>query len=230
MGLDETKLDEIKKERAVRVKWLRTLTGLSRRDFAKRYGIPPGTIQNWEEGKGGGITEKGAHRIVSVLQSANIHASFEWLMHGVGADPVPPTSVRRYVTAEASAKYATQSDTDQELQWIESEMALFCQHYVDAVTIQVDDDSMQPYFYPNDQVAGVRLYGLNMQNAVGKHCIVLTKDGHQLLRFVKKSQLPGFYNLACTNFKTDVKHAYLYDVELVSAAPVIWVRRKAFSE
>ena len=41
-----------KEMRAQRLKRLRKTTGLSRKDFSKKYDISPGTLQNWETARG----------------------------------------------------------------------------------------------------------------------------------------------------------------------------------
>ena len=74
-------------ERAIRLKTCREMTGLSRDMFNKRYGIPRGTIQNWETARFGGLTPKGAKNIVKAFHAEGIRVTADWLLHGLGNSP-----------------------------------------------------------------------------------------------------------------------------------------------
>ena len=74
-----------KEMRAQRLKRLRKTSGLSRKDFSKKYNISPGTLQNWETARFGGLTEKGANLIISALKCEKIFCTFEWLMYQSGS-------------------------------------------------------------------------------------------------------------------------------------------------
>jgi hypothetical protein len=47
-----------------------------------------------------------------------------------------------------------------------------------------------------------------------------------LLRRVRKGSRDGVYTLICLNPKTVVSLPVIYDVEVLSSAPVTWRRRK----
>ncbi|WP_423062937.1 XRE family transcriptional regulator [Candidiatus Paracoxiella cheracis] len=209
-----------KEARAKRVKSLRQLTQLSRRAFAERYGIPAPTLQNWEDAKGNGLSEKGARNIVQLLKEAGIYCSVDWLMYGIGSGP--QVSEKQYQVEESLPNDAWYK---QDKTRIEEELSLFHQHFPNAIEFVVPDDSMEPRFIKGEWVAGVRHQATELSKAIGKACIVLTKDGQMILREVRKSDIPGRYTLACLNLKTTATKPFIYDVELVYAAPVIWSRR-----
>lgn len=75
------------KERAVRLRALRAMCRYTRSDLARRHGIPAATLQNWETPRQGGITDKGAYRIITVFSKLGMHVSHEWLMQGTGPEP-----------------------------------------------------------------------------------------------------------------------------------------------
>ncbi len=77
------------KARGKRLKFVRKLAGLSRKQLEKKYGISANTVQSWEVAKKGGLTERGAHRILAVIQKEGINCSIEWLLYGTGAPPRP---------------------------------------------------------------------------------------------------------------------------------------------
>lgn len=209
-----------KKARAKRVKSLRQLTQLSRRAFAERYGIPAPTLQNWEDAKGNGLSEKGARNIVQLLKDAGIYCSVDWLMYGNGTGP-QLTGYRYEIKEPVPNNAWAQKDSN----CIEEELSLFRQHFPNSIELVVPDDSMEPRFTKGEWVAGVRHQSLELNNVNGKVCIVLTKDGQMALREVRNSDIPNRYTLACLNLRTNVTKPFVYDVELVYAAPVIWSRR-----
>lgn len=206
--------------RGQRVTLLRRLTGLSRRLIQKKYGIPKTTLQNWEEAKGNGLTEKGARNLVSVLKPDGIICSYEWLMFGVGSSP-------QIIDRQSGEKSTPENMTDDEQSALmASELRLFHQHYPTAIDYVVVDDGMEPRFIPGEQVAGCRQHGQAIEACVGLDCIVQVAAGDLLLRQIKQRGANGHYTLSCINPVTTVEKPVLYDVELVMAAPVIWARRK----
>lgn len=206
--------------RARRVLSLRKMTGLSRRQFAKRYGVAPGTLQHWEDVHGNGLTEKGAKRLIKALQTSGIYCAFEWLMQGIGQGP----RLQQPHNTDSELLYETQNE-DNEIIYIEQELALFYQHYKEAIDCIITDDGMWPLFKINDRVAGQRYYGAAIANCIHQECIVMTVEGDLLVRELRQSELPNHYTLACINPRTNVAKPIIYDVQLVSAAPVIWIRR-----
>ena len=221
----EKKVSKEHLARSKRVWSLRQLTGLSRREFTKRYGIAAGTLQNWEDAQGNGLSEKGAFRLVKTLQASGIYCGIEWLMHGIGepphmAEPLPTTT-----TTHLLAKKGSAPDDDYEHVVLKAELQLFCSHYPEAIFLQLNDDSMLPLYQPYEYVAGVRAYQNDINALVGQNCIVLLTTGEQLLRHLRHSTIPGLYDLAALNPETTTVKSYYYDVSLVYAAPVIWSRR-----
>ena len=208
--------------RGKRAKSLRMMTGLSRELFALRTGIPPSSQQNWESPSANGLTESGAQRIIRGCAPLGVHASFEWLMHGHGSSPVIDSAV---FEGDAIPRQPTTSvNADDQSLFIQQELALFRQHYKEAVDLIVPDRSMEPRFAKGTCVAGTRLYKDDIAQAINHDCIVLTKDGKVLLRHVKASDIHGHYTLVCSNHLSSAGNQHLPDIQLVSAAPVLWVR------
>jgi len=203
-----------------RVGSLRNLTGLSRRAFSERYGIASGTLQHWEIGSPT-ISLSGATRLIKALQSGGIHCSLDWLLQGLGKAPELPLSLSKVMPHQLS----TPHEADRENQLIAEELKLFHKHYPDAIDCVVSDDGMQPLYHPGDVLAGIRHYGADIEKIIGLDCIIFTKDSDLLLRQLRKSPIHSHYNLACINPHTRVEKPVLYEVAIVSAAPVVWLRR-----
>ena len=75
------------KEQGERIKYLRGVTRLSRRAFALKHGIPPGTLQNCEDGRYQNLTEKTAKKLVAAFQTEGIECDLRWLLSGEGSPP-----------------------------------------------------------------------------------------------------------------------------------------------
>ena len=82
--MDYTEMESDKKtaakQRATRLKTTREMTGLTRKKFQDRYGIPKGTLQNWESARFNGLTVKGANVIINAFLAEGINCSAEWLL------------------------------------------------------------------------------------------------------------------------------------------------------
>jgi DNA-binding transcriptional regulator YiaG len=207
--------------RAKRVLNLRQMTHLSRQKFEKRFGVATSTLQHWEDPKKNGLTIKGAKRLIGLVQQTGIFCTVEWLMHGIGPGPqaLPTTS-----TPQDKPKTHKVNEIP-EPEFIAGELALFSQHYPEVISTVVNDDCMEPRFIRGEYVAGVRRYRKAIDELIGLDCILVTKEGELLVRRLKSMDAPGLYTLSNLNMNTTVLRPVLYQVELVSAAPIIWARR-----
>ncbi len=217
------------RQRAMRVMGIRKSLGLSRKEFTKNFGIALGTLQHWERPDDqSGLTEKGAEKLVKVLLNAGVQVSADWLLYGAGAEPMIPEDKSHKNIIQPKSK--TKTDTEQKksvdtTSTIEQELQYFHQLHDEVVSLKVPDDGMEPALLEGDYVAGIRLYKDDIKYAVGKDCIVMTEDGELAARRLVASDIPGLYDLQCRNFDSKVKPLVIYNVELVFAAPIVWVRR-----
>lgn len=221
---------EISLERIARSKRIQSLikmTGLSRRAFAHKIGLPSGTIQHWEDAEHHGLSEKGAKKLVKALHLHNIECTYEWLMYGTGAAPryryQLKENLSNLILQESPKQYLNK---EQQLTQIKTEVELFLQHHPDTIEWVVTDDAMQPFYLKGEVVAGIRRYGEDIAHLIGKDCIVLVEGGNVYLRRICKGNVPGHFHLTHLNPDTTVVTPYFYDAKLVSAAEVIWVRRQ----
>ena len=216
-----------KESRAKRLESLRGLTRLSRHDFAKKCGVKPGSFQNWEGPRFGGLTEKAAKKILRGIKNLGIYCTLEWLMFGIG--PGPQIDERLYLCdsilsiREPTKTYLTNDD---EMQRIAEELLVFRKHYPDALDFMIRDDGMGPNYKIGEYVAGAASHYQDIETLLGLDCIIKTLDGDVMLRSLKKGSSPQRYTLVCTNPHTTVEKPTLYDVELMAAAPIMWIRRR----
>lgn len=210
--------------RAKRLKRLRKITTLSRKVFSDKYGISPGTLQNWETARFGGLTEKGARAMLGFLIQENIHCSFEWLMYGAGAGPViDMESGEKPAQAKAGAK---SHKTIPYHTALKRELEKFYQLHENATHITVMDDAMAPQFMMGETIAGIKLLPSEYGQAIDQACIVDTVEYGQLLRLIRPHSQTGSYCLISTNPNTPADKMVLTQVTINSMAPIIWKRRQ----
>jgi hypothetical protein len=216
------------KARGARLTLARELAGLKRKAFAEKYNFNPFTYKGWENGKHGGLTEKRARTIICILENEGVNCDFEWLMYGTGKTP----QITKYDTNKIPNKLQIMeppptepfSQFDEERQ-IAREMQFFQQGNPNPVNLTVNDNGMKPNYQIGDVVAGSKYYGKEIKKACGYICIVQTNNEETLLRTVHKGQDKNKYTLLCLNSNANEK-MLRQDVELISAAPVLWHRRK----
>lgn len=212
--------------RANRLKSLREMTGLSRNDFHKRYGIPRGTLQNWESARFGGLTQKGARNIIRAFNAEGIACDIDWLLHGTGVSP----KFNDHTPQQRNQELKKHTDVNEhifeaETNIITKEILFFRQQHDNAIDIVVADDAMQPKWQPGDYIAGVKHFQEDIIKTIGKYCIVQTQEYGNILRQVMPGDDPNLYNLLAINYQTKVKRPVLYNIAILSAAPVIWTRK-----
>lgn len=197
--------------RGVRVREIREkLLRYSRSKFCLAYGVPAPTLQNWEVGKYGGLTPKGARKLVKAFGLEGLVVGEQWLMFGEG-DP-PKAEQRRWVREVFSDAEA-----------IAQELDFFQQLHADAVCTRVSGDEMNPVLLSGDWVAGIP--AVEFDTAVGDLSIVQLRGSVVKVGMFQLGQ--GGYRLIYANpsLSSSSAEAILGD-EILSVAPVIWIRRE----
>lgn len=207
--------------RGIRLKTIRSMTGLTRQDFEKKHEISASTIQSWEAAKAGGLTERGASRLLPIFQKEGIACNLDWILYGIG-DPPFLEDTETAIKTEHSITHDTNSP---ESKGIVQELLTFRKMNEFAVDFQIKDDGMAPHYNIGDYVAGKRRFNENLSSLIGFDCIVQTASNEILFRRLTEGKNPGVFNLICINLNTSVSLRTMYDQEIISAAPVIWHRR-----
>lgn len=208
-----------KLERGKRVRLVRNMTDLTIDDFASKIGVSNRTIKYWENGEAGGLSEKGAEKIVEANDTLNIECSTIWLLYGAGSHPI-------LVGEPYSKSLSLTNDLhDEHDKSIKKEIRYFHANNLNAITMQITDDGMEPYFIVGDFVGGKRKQNKEIKNALHQDCIIETKNKQFLCRRLLPGSKPKLFNLCCINQKTNAPFI-INDVEIISAAPIIWIRRE----
>ncbi|MFU8798214.1 MAG: hypothetical protein ACNA7Y_05930 [Gammaproteobacteria bacterium] len=207
--------------RGKRLARVRCMTGLDRQPFAIKYGMSDGTLRSWESGRYAGLTEKGAKQMVALFRLEGIQCSEGWLLQGRGSIPI--ILEQSFIKDELIAPPVSTDLT------LSEEITLFCTHRPQAVSLQISDDGMEPLYCVGDYVAGERFYNDDISSLMGQSCIIETQGGEKLVRSVRAGSQQDSYTLQCLNLSTQYAAPTVYDIKLLSAAPVI-LHRKRVSE
>ncbi len=219
--------------RGLRVRYIRDkILGLSRNKFSKRHKaleITVSTLQNWEDARYGGLTEKGARKLIEAFACEGIQCSLQWLLFGIGEAPPEARDYNLIVSGISTTKSSRDFTSETHVSFndeetIAKELRYFHELHADALDAIVSDDGLSPYFEPGDYVAGIRLVGQEINKAIGLNCIVQTQQGQILVRKLEAGSQPGYYTLICTNPHTNEAQKLL-DMKLFSVAPIVWLRK-----
>lgn len=224
----QTMLDERQqssaKTRGKRLRLIRKMSGLTLNELAEKHNLGVSTIKYWECAKNQGLSPKGAKKIITAMQSQGVQCSYMWLMHGVG---LPPQFIDlRSHNSTKQIPLCIDQATYEEEKSITNEISLFCEKVIGAITLTVFDDAMEPIYSVNDSIGGKRLYTQDLAKSIGKNCIIETADHQLLCRRIAQGTSSDSFNLYCINPHTTANPPHLYDVKLLSAAPIsrIWKR------
>jgi hypothetical protein len=213
---------EAKASRLLRV---RNLANLDRRCFTELCDVNLHTYRGWEVGRHGGLSQKGAMKVILSLKSVNVDCTVEWLLYGIGHGP----RIMKDDEGDGQQKLMTTDSFltgKKEDRLLMHELQYFREHHPNTLDMFVEDDGMFPFYKMGELVAGVRYFGSQINSVIDHSCIVQTKTGLLLLRQLRRGNQPNHYNLVCLNSNTLVEEPLIYNAELVSVAPVVWVRRR----
>lgn len=206
--------------KAERLKRIRRLANLSREELCAEGDINLATLISWEVGRFGGLSKKGASRVIERVAKEGVCCTPEWLLYGIGIGPEIRSNFEKIALVEEKENCSL-SEKDKIIQ----ELITFRKLNKNAIDFIINDDSMLPHYQIGDFVAGTKRVSDRINLILGLDCIIQTKDGLLIVRNLQQGPRPESFNLISTNLQSKVKDVILYDKELVSAAPIIWHRR-----
>lgn len=182
-----------------RLRFVRSMTGLSRPAIEHKYHLPEITLKKWETGKLP-LTPKGISRCILIYKQEGIIVTASWLLHGIG--PLPYFS--SFISNIKSA--------------LDEDISYFKNHYPNTVIYCVDNEDMLPKYKPKDIVIGFS-DEQNLETYNKSDCIVVLSNGKTILRQLILSA-NGKINLVCYNSMR--ANSIMTDVKIISATPVKW--------
>lgn len=215
--------------RAERLRRVRNMANLSRKQMCDGSPINIYTYKGWELACHGGLPVDGAERVVKRITQEGVVCSAEWLLYEIGQGPhiIPDFKKAKLDKTKPAQKTIAVSSEEAK---IVQEILLFRKHFPEVIDYQIEDDGTVPLYYPGDFVAGIKYFGKSINSLINQCCIVQTMDGQTLVRFLKCGSVANKFTLVCTNPQSLVKNPALYDVELASAAPILRHYRRLKSE
>ncbi len=211
-----------------RLRRARVLAGLTtRREFEKKYHISANTLQGWEQGKNP-LSEKGAKRVVEAFKWEGLLCSPDWLLHGRGMPPRPYEMINPGQSSIERKNIDFNTLNVQEEEQIYQETQVFKDQNLNSIVLSITDDAMEPYFNLGDSIGGVQVFQDEIQQFIGRLCILELENNLILPRLLQQGSSPDHYTAACTNPNTKATILNLYNVKVISAAPIIWHRKKLF--
>jgi SOS-response transcriptional repressor LexA len=209
-----------------RLKRARVLAGINtRREFQKKYKISANTLQGWEQDKNP-LSKKGAKRLIEAFKHEGLLCTIEWLIHGKGMPPRPLEMSGDNSNGSLLTPETTHESVLKEEETIYEETQLFKKNNGNTIILNVCDNSMEPYYFNGDYIGGIRIPHSELNQYFGNFCIVELENNLILPRIIHPGIQNGTYTLSCTNPKTSVAPLNFYNVKVISAAPVLWHRRK----
>lgn len=194
--------------RGERLRKIRNLSNLSRKELCATPEFNLNTYKGWELGRFGGLPVDGAERVIKRVAEANVICSVEWLLYGKGSEP--------YIAPQGTlGKEHNQNDL------ILKEIMFFQSFYQDATFIEVVDDALKPTYVIGDYVAGIKVYENDINTVINQACIVQLVTGETLCRYVKEGCSKNKYQLLATNLNSTIKGLQIIEAELKFAAPII---------
>ena len=206
--------------RAKRLRRIRNMANLSRKQICNNSSLNICTYKGWEVARYGGLPVDGAERVVKLVAQEGVVCSAEWLLYEIGSGPyiIPDFKKAKLDTTKTLSKDLSISSEEEK---IIQEILVFRQNFPEVIDYQIEDDGVAPFYCPRDFVAGIKYFGKNINSLVNQYCITQATNGKILVRFLKAGATPNHFMLLCTNSQSAVENPTLYDVELSSAAPIL---------
>jgi hypothetical protein len=205
---------------AKRLRYIRALLRLTRKYIEEKYHIPEITLKSWEGGNVK-LTDSALNRCMEMYRAEGVIVSKEWILHGVGLDPMMTETVKDYLSHATPLPEGTEND---ELDMF-SDAEYFKKKYKNAVVLMVPNNDMAPVYQTGDYVGGKMRQGKALESALNKDCIIQLKNGELHFRRLTQDS-KGLYNLSILNFQHTQNPPVIFHAEVESAAPIIWHRRK----
>jgi len=202
---------------------VRGLLRISRSYIQEKYGLSPDTLRSWEGNKVR-LTDKAVKRCLKIYRNEGVVISDNWLLTGEGLDPKLGLNLGRYYREIQLPDKGAELYTEDVR--IAREANYFKKINSEAITMQVSNEDMLPFYAPGDSIGGRIKRGKSIEECIGKDCIIKTQEGALFFRRVSKHNALGGYNLACLNPSWGgTPEPVLYNILVDYAAPIVWHRR-----
>lgn len=217
----EKSVDEnsVNQERGLRLRYARSQTLLSRRDFSQVIGHTERSQLNWETGESP-ISEKSAFKIILALQNCKVKCSYEWLMNGAGEGP------QRIENLEHLMLNSALIEADEQLVF-ETDIMLFKKRHPESIVLEMRDDKAAPRYYRHDFLFAPRISKEQFKDHWPMGYLFEIKPSVFFPAFISKNTASS-YSVESFHQHQDEKF-HLNNVTLAHFYPIITVKRNFFS-
>lgn len=199
-----------------RIRFLRSLTGLTAKEFCERYDVSHSSYTKWEAGFSP-ISSSKAKRLIAIAEQNGIYTTLAWLLHGVGQSPQ-----EQKVFAKDSLNHEFLNKPEELHLTISREQEFFKKTYKNAEILVVCDKSMEPQFKVGEYVGGTCIDLKKIKKYLDYPCIVTTEDGRIRLRRL------GYNNKSFFLFGTNTRYTggplFELSPKITKLAPIFWHR------
>ncbi len=205
-------------EKSDRIRFVRTLMGLTRTEMERHYNVKSTSLEKWECGKNN-ISLKSATQLAQIAQQNGINCYSEWILFGEGDKPTAnPNHQKKKITDVIEEENVPDSEL------IIRDMLQFKKNYPAGDILLVTDDSMYPQFSVGDYVGGLPILLETLKNKLDHAFIVQTEDGKKRLRRITRKGT--VYTLYGINLQHSGTPVFEVDVKIKKAYTVFWHRLK----
>lgn len=182
-----------------RLRFIRSMSGLTRDEMAEKYAIPEITLRRWETGSVP-LSKKGLQRCLNAYKQEGIIATETWLMSGQGGKPF------------LEVDCGVHQDQGPALEYFQKALN-------NCVVFKINDNSMMPKYSMNEIVVADVFIG-DLAKLHNSDCIIMLEDETIFLRKLIYSDENNI-SFICTN-PLGTNKAALHNVKVKYIAPVIW--------
>lgn len=186
-----------------RVKYLREISGRTRRDIERNHNIKYTTLRSWEL-KQNTITIKAATELVAAFLKEGVFCSESWIMFGTGEEPL--------LLGEEKSR----STIDKHHAMFKS-IEFYKRIIPESVFTFLVEDNFSPAYRAGSYLGGIKKYGDEINQNIGSICIVGLENNTILVRKLLPGSTNNSYRLSD---KIDGNNSNLNDTKLEFSASI----------
>lgn len=190
-----------------KIKALRELLGESQEEFGERFDVQQATVSRWEAGLP--VARRYREAIASLAKMTV--SEFFYTDQTVRLVPVAGSIEGRDGVTLSGSAGAGGAIAHIELGLGDK----------DQIGLHVVGDDWFPAYRDGDSIIARKVEGSQMDNYIGRDCIIKITNGPAYIRILKSGSTRGLYTLRSLNpAEDDIEDAYLEWV-----APIVWIKR-----
>ncbi|MBN8828080.1 MAG: helix-turn-helix transcriptional regulator [Sphingobacteriia bacterium] len=203
-----------------RLKFLRELSGFTRKEMEEKYGVNAHTLRGWEIGRFP-ISEGGLKQCIDIYNKIGINVTEEWLKQGIGT-PIfkKDNNMTLYVIPNSTSIDTKNSEMINDIEYLKK-------YYQDILIYFITSEDMLPVYKVGDFVAGIAT-DLNadfIQNLNNSECIVQLENNDLLFKKILVNSVSNEISLISLD-PSKSNSPIINNVNIKKIAPLIFHRIK----